>query len=234
MTGTQGVQMSASTNLAQTLEESEFGAAIVDDFLAPGEFTEIREHLVGHWAWRYKNWTNGYLHNYEIGTGALDAVAHRLSAPLSEAAGRPLRRVTQWAILAHADRGLIPHADNGTFVVNFWLTPDEYNLDPESGGMVLFDVRRPEMVMSPRFQITPDSDEYVLSRTRGGRLEVPYRCNRAIIFDATVFHASLPISFASHGAFSKRLNVSMVFDDPELFDARREQGLSDYGKAVQP
>src|SRR5438270_5808148 len=118
--------MNASTNLTQTLEESEFGTAVVDDFLEPGEFSEIRDHLVGHWAWKYKNWTNGYLHNYEIGTGALDAVAQRLSAPLSRAAGRPpgrpLRRVTQWAILAHADRGLIPHADNGTFVVNFWLT----------------------------------------------------------------------------------------------------------------
>jgi hypothetical protein len=218
-------------SLASTLKSSSISAAVVDDFLSPDEFTEIRQHLISHWAWRYKNWTNAYLHNYEIDTNALDQVAERLRWPLSEVAGAPISRVMQWAILAHADGGLKAHADNGTFVVNFWLTPDEFNLDPDSGGMVLYDVRRPSEIMSPEYQISPQSDNYVSARTSGGKLEVAYRCNRAIIFDATLFHASLPIAFAAEGAHTKRLNVSIIFDDPQLFHARRERGFADYSQS---
>lgn len=217
-------------DLARQLTESSFGAAIVDDFLDQGDFDELRSYLIGHWAWRFKNWTNAYLHNYHLDGPVLDRVAQELSGPLSEAAGRPVERVAQWAILAHQDSGLRPHADNGTYVVNFWLTPDEFNLAPSSGGMVLFDVRRPDTLMSPEFQVSPQSDEYVRRRTAGGRLEIGYRCNRAVIFDATVFHASLPISFGSDGMHSKRMNVSMVFDDPALFDDRRDQGIAAYGE----
>jgi len=216
------------TELTRLLAESDFGAVVIDDFLPEDDFAEIRQHLINHWGWRYKNWTNGYLHNYHLDTGALDRTAERLSGPLSEAAGRPISRQAQWAILAHRDAGLKPHADNGSFVVNFWLTPDEYNLVPGSGGVVFYDVRRPEAIMSPEFQVTPQSDRYVSERTSGRKLEIPYRCNRATVFDATVFHASAPISFADEGAYSKRLNVSMVFDDPALFDMRRERGLAEY------
>jgi hypothetical protein len=210
------------------LAQSDFCATVVDDFLPPDQFAQTREYLLQHWAWRYKNWSNRYLHNYEIDTETLDLVAKELEGSLSDAAGRPISRVAQWAILANQDSGLRPHADNGTFVVNFWLTPDEYNLDSDSGGMVLFDVRRPENIMSPEFQISPQSDEYVAVRTRGEKLEIPYRCNRAVIFDARLFHSSLSISFAADGAQAKRLNVSMIFDDPKLFDLRQERGKAAY------
>lgn len=34
--------------------------------------------------------------------------------------------------------GIAVHADSATVNLNFWLTPDEANLDPTSGGLVVY------------------------------------------------------------------------------------------------
>ena len=36
------------------------------------------------------------------------------------------------------------HADFAAVNVNFWITPDEANLDPEHGGLVVWDVAAPQ------------------------------------------------------------------------------------------
>ncbi len=39
--------------------------------------------------------------------------------------------------------GTIVHADEAAVNLNFWITPDEANLDPESGGLVIWDKAAP-------------------------------------------------------------------------------------------
>ena len=39
--------------------------------------------------------------------------------------------------------GLHVHADDALVNVNFWITPDEANLDPERGGLLVWDVPAP-------------------------------------------------------------------------------------------
>lgn len=34
--------------------------------------------------------------------------------------------------------GIKVHADSATVNLNFWVTPDQANLDPESGGLVVY------------------------------------------------------------------------------------------------
>ena len=42
-----------------------------------------------------------------------------------------------------ARRGLSLHADAAAVNVNFWITPDEANLNPDTGGLVVYDKEAP-------------------------------------------------------------------------------------------
>ena len=35
--------------------------------------------------------------------------------------------------------GIAPHADTAAVNLNFWVTPNESNLDPDSGGLVVYE-----------------------------------------------------------------------------------------------
>lgn len=51
--------------------------------------------------------------------------------------GHPLKYM--WAYKYHEDyTGINTHADEAAVNVNIWLTPDDANLDPTSGGLVIF------------------------------------------------------------------------------------------------
>lgn len=40
--------------------------------------------------------------------------------------------------------GIAVHADSAAVNVNFWITPSDANLDPNSGGLVVYKVKAPE------------------------------------------------------------------------------------------
>ncbi len=49
-----------------------------------------------------------------------------------------------WGYKYDSERsGIHEHADFAAVNVNFWLTPDEANLNPESGGLVVWDKEAP-------------------------------------------------------------------------------------------
>ena len=102
------------------------------------------------------------------------------------------------------------HADEAAVNVNFWLTPDEANLDPDSGGPVLWDVAAPMNWNFAKFNSdTPAIRDF--RREPGAKsLTVPYRANRAVIFDSDLFHETDRIRFKD-GYLNRRINVTMLF-----------------------
>lgn len=98
------------------------------------------------------------------------------------------------------------HADSGGQVnVNFWLTPDEANLAPERGGLIVYDVMAPD---------DWDPRKYSLEEIVQGRpckaYTVPYQYNRALFFNSGLFHASDQFKFQA-GYLQRRLNLTMLF-----------------------
>ena len=67
------------------------------------------------------------------------------TSPASAAYFRHASFSTQAWAFKHdsAWRGLNIHADAAAVNVNFWITPDDANLDPESGGLVVWDKGSP-------------------------------------------------------------------------------------------
>jgi hypothetical protein len=126
------------------------------------------------------------------------------------------------AFMSRKNDGLDIHSDNGFVTLNIYLTHDEFNLQPDSGGLILYDVKRREGQLLHEFNAQPWCTEYFQRNTRGGKVKLGYAFNRAVLFDARTLHAAESTLFAGGNVGSHRLNLALRFDKPERFRGRYE------------
>ena len=102
------------------------------------------------------------------------------------------------------------HADQAAVNVNFWITPDAANLNPESGGMVIWDVAAPEDWEARTYNGDDATVRAFLAKSGAKSITVPYRTNRAVIFDSDLFHETDAIDFKD-GYLNRRINLTMLY-----------------------
>jgi hypothetical protein len=208
-----------------------FDFVVLDDFLDDGLCRSLHGELVGHWGWRQKNNLSPHLHNDMPKVAVVPLVAEALRAGLPTVIG-DLDLVFWWAIMYHRNTGGTAHSDHGAVTLNLWLTPDECNLDSETGGLVLFDVKRTPDMAVHEFSAPPYCVDYMTQRTRGERIVVPYRCNRAVVFDSTTFHQPQAMSFDPASAWTYRMGLTLTFDRLEVVRARLAPYFADDPEAA--
>lgn len=197
-----------------------YNYAVLDDFFTHDAFETIREQLLTSWGWQYKNWQANELYVRDPEIPEIEAVAAELKRQLPTVLDG-LEFVRCWSFMHQRNVGLKVHADNGAVTVDVWMTPDEFNLLPDAGGIVFFDVKRnPEMLIH-EFNTVEWAEKYFEQHTMGAAESVTYRCNRAILFDASTFHESDQVEFRDDDAHTYRINLSLLFDDPVEFAERR-------------
>jgi tetratricopeptide (TPR) repeat protein len=112
--------------------------------------------------------------------------------------------------------GVRPHNGDGSVTINFWLTPDEANVEAASGGggMVMYDKEHPSDWDWLQFNMYKDDpaiqariSEYLVDAKA---TTIPYRCNRAVLFHSTLFHKTDPFHFRD-GHENRRMNITMLF-----------------------
>jgi hypothetical protein len=104
------------------------------------------------------------------------------------------------------------HADMAAVNFNFWVSPDEGNLDKESGGLVLYREIPPEGTPSIVFNRLPlhQNVTKMLEATGYDNFTVPYRANRAVVFQSNLFHQSGEMRWAP-GFTKRRINWTLLF-----------------------
>ena len=108
--------------------------------------------------------------------------------------------------------GIGIHADAAAVNVNFWITPDDANLDPESGGLVVWDRAAPLDWDFAKFNRDEDAIRDFLAQSGAKSLTIPYRANRAVIFDSDLFHQTDTIRFKP-GYCNRRINVTLLYGE---------------------
>ena len=97
--------------------------------------------------------------------------------------------------------------------VNIWLTPDDANLDPSSGGLVVYTAKPPADWDFNAFNTdTEKVHELLLKPTGYANVTVPYRQNRAVLFDSALFHNTDTFSFKK-GYTNRRINLTFLYGD---------------------
>jgi tetratricopeptide (TPR) repeat protein len=107
-------------------------------------------------------------------------------------------------------QALEAHADAAAVNVNFWITPDDANLDPDSGGLTVWTAEAPADWNFDKFNNDKSALMDLTQAPGVRRIDVPYRQNRALIFNSDLIHASQPVSFKP-GFENRRINITMLF-----------------------
>ncbi|HUN47944.1 MAG TPA: tetratricopeptide repeat protein [Stellaceae bacterium] len=203
-------------NLPQAVEarwaESRPKLVVIDDLLTPDALEGMRRFCWGSTMWR-RGYREGYL-------GAIPESG--FAAPLLAQISDELRLrfpgvfhqhlLTQcWAFKYDSTlTGINIHADFAAVNVNFWITPDDANLDPEHGGLVVWDVPAPLDWDFEKYNADPQAMRDFLAAHHGTSVTVPYRANRAVIFDSDLFHETDRIAFRE-GYQNRRINVTLLY-----------------------
>ena len=186
---------------------------VMDDFLTSAALEKLRAYCAGSTVWR-KLYSAGYL-----GAAPEDGFACPLLAQIVEeiqATFRPILRDEPFQYLGAFKydsalcAGTNTHADNSALNVNFYITPDDANLDPEHGGMEIWDLAAPDVEAQRKYSSSEEGVRDLLQRSGAKSTIIPHRANRGVIFKSALFHKTDTFTFKSD-YLSRRINVSLLF-----------------------
>ncbi len=186
----------------------------IDALLRPEALKALRQFCRESTIWK-KDYEDGYIGAF-LGEGFSSQLLLQVAEELRTAFPGIFHRhrlLQAWAFKQDsARRPLKIHADAAAVNVNFWITPDEANLDPASGGLIVWDKEAPrewdfKAYNSTAFQ--PKIREF-LKQSGASPVKVPYRENRALVFNSDLFHESDTCVFRDDYE-SRRINITFLY-----------------------
>lgn len=189
------------------------GATWCDDVLTPDALARLRRYLLESTIWHDFSHIGGFVATYlEDGLACplVLQIAHELRLALPEVLGpHPLTQA--WAFKAFEQSAAVAaHADDAAISVNLWLTPSEANLDKGAGGLVVCRTPPPADWQIRGYDADVAEIDAFMQAHAGDRLTVPYAENRAVVFDAHLFHKSAAPRFAP-GYENHRINLTLLY-----------------------
>jgi Flp pilus assembly protein TadD len=205
--------------------EHEFGLTYFDDFLTPTTLYSLREFLLGSTIWFDFSHDGGYMGAY-----MKDGLACPLTLQIAEDLRKKFPKIfknhqlTQFWAYKYDSRacdknnsftGIRAHADAAAVNVNFWITPKSANLDPSSGGLVVYNAEAPlEWGFKTYNNLNEEKLQEVLESDKTKTI-VPYNENRVVMFNSNLLHETDNIEF-KEGYENRRINVTMLFGNRGL------------------
>ncbi len=195
------------------------GIASFDGLLADTALERLRAFLTQSTVWHDFDHIDGFVASYlEDGLACplFLQIADEARARFTELLdGRPLTQA--WAFKGL--RGCEPidlHVDDGAVSLNFWVTPDAANLDPGTGGLIVYPEPPPDGWRMTDYNADREKIRAAVAQS-GAPVRIPYAANRAVLFDARLFHGSDAPHFAD-GYENRRINVTLLYgtSDPAV------------------
>jgi len=202
--------------------EDRLGVVVIDDFLSQEAFEALRLFCLQSTVWFTNRYVYGRLGAFfrdGFNCPLLVQIADELKHAFPRLIGEKHRVSQIWGFkYGYFQPKTAAHADFSAVNVNFWLTPDDANLDKNSGGMVIYDVEAPLDWSFDSYNRQGDKIEAFLRQKSAKSMKIDYRANRAVIFNSDLFHATSPIRF-QRDYVDRRINVTMLYG--RRADARR-------------
>jgi phage pi2 protein 07 len=202
------------------------GIVVIDNLLSPQVLENIREYLLSSTFWYEVKTPNvgRYLGAY-IADGMNDQLLMAVAYEIHKAMPRVMKdhhMKEMWSykyesedLWQQARTGVRTHADDAAVNVNIWITPDDANLDPDSGGLVVYTAKPPDNWTFQEFNANWEFvEENLLKPANFANVTVPYRQNRAVLFDSFLFHKTDNYHFKK-GYENRRINLTILYGNRE-------------------
>ena len=187
--------------------------AVLDGLLTDEALRGLRRYCLESTLWN--DIKPGYLGTY-LDEGFASEILLRISTELRERLPLVIRDHPLQSLWAYKYDSSLPgvgigvHADAAAVNVNFWITEDEANLDPEHGGLLVYARKAPKDWTFSKFNTDWESIIDFLEADGQAPLRIPYRANRAVIFDSDLFHVTDAPRFRT-GYVNRRINVTLLY-----------------------
>lgn len=224
-----GVALSESND--STAVEADYfartpGITWIDNLLSAEALAALRRYCLESTLWFDFNHPDGYLGAvFENGftDPLLLQICDELKLKFPKIFG-PHPLMQMWAFKYDSGlKGIQLHGDVAAVNLNFWITPDDANLDVNSGGLRIWNKAAPADWNFNDFNSGTEAAQSriqrFLSDNDAKEIVVPYRQNRAVVFNSDLFHATDEFHFRD-GYENRRINITM------LFGLRNQQGLA--------
>jgi len=187
----------------------------IDNFLSDEAIKELREFCLVSKIWN-REYENKYLGSFSD-MGFISPIHLQIAIDLKRKLPKLFgqhRLGKFWAFKYDTTlgKGINIHADFAIHNLNFWITPDEYNNDKNSGGLKVYDTPAPEDWTFLQYNKKTDEIYKFLNDNNANCTNIPYKFNRAVLFNSAYFHETEEIDFKD-GYESRRINITYLFGD---------------------
>ncbi len=200
-------------DLTQRFKQGPTGVVYFDDLLTSRALHSLRRYLLESTIWHDFSHIDSFVASYlEDGLACplILQIADELRGTFPDLLARhPLSQA--WAFKGLQSSSAVDvHADDAAISVNFWITPTESNLNPERGGLAICRTRPPRDWQVRGYEADQERIVAFLEQNDGDMLIVPYRENRAVLFESRLFHQSDAPSFLPTYE-NHRINLTFLY-----------------------
>ncbi len=197
----------------------EFGLTYIDNFLSNSALKSLQKFLLQSTIW-FDVKKSGYLGAY-LKEGLANPLIIQIAEELRNKFPKifkdfPISQIWAYKYDSRAKnknsslRGINIHADFAAINVNFWITPNKANLNPDSGGVIVYDVEAPKDWDFNIYNRDVQKMREELKKSKGNTKVIPYKENRAVVFNSNLFHETDSYEF-KEGYENRRINITMLF-----------------------
>ena len=199
--------------IADQYKNSSPSLVVIDNFLNPQALNYLR-----NFCYESKVWHKTYKHAY-LGATADKGFLSKIHFGIAQELKSYLFDVIQqdrleqlWAFKYDTvlGKGINVHADFARINLNFWITPDEYHLNKGRGGIIVYTEPTPRDWSYFDYNINSEKIYDYLNIHKSSSVTVPYKSNRAVLFNSTLFHETDEIKFEDT-YLGRRVNMTYLF-----------------------
>ena len=187
----------------------------IDNFLSDEAVKELREFCLVSKIWN-REYENKYLGSFSD-SGFISPIHLQIAIDLKQKLPKlfgqhKLGKFWAFKYDTTIGKGINVHADFAIHNLNFWITPDEYNNEKNAGGLKVYDTPAPENWTFQQYNKKTDEIYKFLNDNNANCTNIPYKFNRAVLFNSAYFHETDKINFKD-GYESRRINITYLFGD---------------------
>ena len=190
-----------------------FKYMVIDNFLNKDVLNILYKYCLSNSIWNEFDYKNGYIGSF-IENGFNAPLLLQISEEIRFNFPKIIKKLPltkAWAFKCNNQmKGIKIHADFAAINVNFWVTPDNANLNKNSGGLLVWDKEAPKKWDFEKYNNNHLEIKKFLKKKESKMKKIKYKSNRVIIFNSNLFHASDNFNFKKNYE-NRRINMTFLY-----------------------